>query len=84
MVALALPLDLDGPLIGAAVGILAVDLIGAFRQSDVTRRGIRYKLERLRGRTVGPFAVERALIAETINDRRLVAPVDHQLSLIHI
>ena len=78
MIALALPLDLDRALIGAAVGILAFDLIGAFRQCDVTRRGIGDKLEGLRGRAVGPFAVERAFVAEGVDDRGLVAPIDHQ------
>ena len=78
MIGLALPFDLHGAFIGAAVGILAFDLIGAFRQCDVTRRGIGDKLKGLRGRAVRPFAVERAFLAEGVDDRGVVAPIDHQ------
>jgi hypothetical protein len=30
------------------------------------------------GRAVGPFAIKRAVVAEAVDDRRLVTPIDHQ------
>ena len=80
MIFVAVLLDLDRALIAFAIGIAALDAIGAFGQLDLIRRRRSNRLERFAARAVGPFAIEGTVLGEGIDHRFGVAPVHHQHS----